>query len=400
MRPSAIREVMKLTARQGVVSFAGGFPALHAFPVDELARACSGVLQRSHTSALQYGPTEGLPVLREWIAAYLNRNGACVDASRILVTSGSQQGLDLIARVLADKGSRVFVESPTYVGALNAFRPAEPEVVGIAGEYGPEPEALAIAQAKAVEASGQGARFLYVGPNFQNPTGRCMTEAARVALAESADELNIPLVEDDPYGELWFDAPPPPTLQSRMPERCALLGSFSKVLAPGLRLGYIVAPRALMPTLVQAKQAADLHTGMFIQSVAGELLTGGFVDRHAPRLRALYRAQRDLMLSALHRKFGSGDLLQWAKPAGGMFIWARLVPDIDAGELLATAVAHGVAFVPGAVFYPEQADHRTLRLSFATVDAGQIEAGIESLATAIRTHLAVTPPRERGSRSG
>jgi 2-aminoadipate transaminase len=227
------------------------------------------------------------------------------------------------------------------------------------------------------------ARFLYVLPNFQNPTGRTMSEARRRSLSLRAAELNLPILEDNPYGDLWFDAPPPLPLTARHPEGCLYLGSFSKVLAPGLRLGFIVAPKAIYPKLLQAKQAADLHTPGFNQRMVARVMEGGFLDRHVPTIRALYKAQRDAMLAALDREM-QGLGVQWNTPDGGMFLWARLPEGMDAVALLPHAVDKGVAFVPGAAFYADAADPRTLRLSFVTASVEQIQSGMAALAAAIR----------------
>jgi 2-aminoadipate transaminase len=226
------------------------------------------------------------------------------------------------------------------------------------------------------------ARFLYVLPNFQNPTGRTMNEARRDALTHRASELGLPLVEDNPYGDLWFDAPPPAPLAARHPEGCIYLGSFSKILAPGLRLGYVVAPKAIFPKLLQAKQAADLHSPGFNQRMVAEVMRDGFLDRHVPTIRALYKSQRDAMLAALAREM-KGLGVEWNKPDGGMFLWVRLPEGMNAVELLPRAVEKGVAFVPGAPFYAQDPDARTLRLSFVTATHEQIDAGIAALARAV-----------------
>jgi 2-aminoadipate transaminase len=299
-----------------------------------------------------------------------------VDPAQVLITTGSQQGLDLVAKVLVDAGSRVLVETPTYLGALQAFTPMEPEIVGVhSDDEGIDVDAMAGAAA--------GARFLYVLPNFQNPTGRTMSEARRHALSQRAAELGLPLVEDNPYGDLWFDAPPPPPLTARNPEGGIYLGSFSKVLAPGLRMGYLVAPQAIFPKLLQAKQAADLHSPGFNQRVIAEVMKDGFLERHVPGIRALYKSQRDAMLAALAREMKGLDV-QWNTPDGGMFLWVRLPQGMDGVALLPRAVEKGVAYVPGGPFYAQDPDPRTLRLSFVTATHEQIDTGIAALARAIR----------------
>jgi 2-aminoadipate transaminase len=382
MNPSVIREILKVTERPGTISFAGGLPSPRTFPVAEFAAACEKVLRDDGPGALQYAASEGYGPLREMVAAMLPWK---VDPAQVLITTGSQQGLDLVAKVLIDAGSRILVETPTYLGALQAFAPMEPEVVSVASDdQGVLVDDLAD-QAAATLGAGAlaAARFLYVLPNFQNPTGRTMTESRRAALSRRAAELGLPLVEDNPYGDLWFDAPPPLPLTARNPDGCIYLGSFSKVLAPGLRLGFLVAPTMVYPKLLQAKQAADLHSPGFNQRMVAEVMKDGFLDRHVPTIRALYKSQRDAMLAALQREM-KGLEVQWNKPDGGMFLWARLPQGVSAIELLPRAVDKGVAFVPGAAFYAGQPDTRCLRLSFVTASVQQIDSGIAALAAAIR----------------
>jgi 2-aminoadipate transaminase len=374
MNPSVLREILKVTEKPGIISFAGGLPSPRTFPISEFAAACDKVLREDAHAALQYSASEGFPALREMVAAALPWR---VNPSQVLITNGSQQGLDLIAKVLIDAGSRILVETPTYLGALQAFSPMEPDVVSVASDD----EGVLIDD---LSTKAKGARFLYVLPNFQNPTGRTMSEARRAALSSRAAELGLPLVEDNPYGELWFDAPPPLPLTARNPDGCIYLGSFSKVLAPGLRLGFLVAPPALYPKLLQAKQAADLHSPSFNQRMIAEVMKGGFLDRHVPTIRALYKSQRDAMLTALKREMPPG--MEWNTPVGGMFLWARLPEGVDAVKLLPLAVEKGVAFVPGAPFYGADADPRTLRLSFVTASVEQIDTGMAALAAAIREY--------------
>ena len=372
MNPSVIREILKVTERPGIISFAGGLPSASTFAVDEFAEACAQVLHGDGAAALQYAASEGYGPLREWIAASLPWP---VDPAQVLVTTGSQQGLDLVAKVLIDAGSKVLVEAPTYLGALQAFAPMQPRLESVACDD----EGVRI---DALESAAADARFVYLLPNFQNPTGRTVSEERRAALSGFAARAGLPIVEDNPYGDLWFDAPPPLPLTARNPDGCIYLGSFSKVLAPGLRLGFLVAPPALYPTLLQAKQAADLHSPSLDQRIACRVLQAGLLDRRTPATRTLYRAQRDAMLAALGREMPAG--VQWNRPAGGMFLWLRLPPGLDAAALLPAAVERGVAFVPGAPFFAQGADARSLRLSFVTASAAQIDAGIELLAAVIR----------------
>jgi 2-aminoadipate transaminase len=377
MNPSVIREILKVTERPGIISLAGGLPSPKTFPISAFADACAEVLHKDGQAALQYAASEGYGPLREAVAAMLPW---AVDPAQVLVTTGSQQGLDLLAKVLLDPGSRVLVETPTYLGALQAFSPMEPEPVSVASDN----EGVRVDD---LVAKAPGARFAYLLPNFQNPTGRTMTEERRAAVSAAAAQAGLPIVEDNPYGDLWFDQAPPLPLTARNPDGCVYLGSFSKVLAPGLRLGFLVAPRALFPKLLQAKQAADLHSPGFNQRMVAEVMKEGFLGRHVPTIRALYKRQRDAMLAALTREMAGLDV-EFNKPAGGMFLWLRLPAGMDAVALLPRAVERGVAFVPGAPFYAGQSDPRTLRLSFVTASVEEIDTAITALAEAVREQLA------------
>jgi 2-aminoadipate transaminase len=376
MNPSVIREILKVTEKPGIVSLAGGLPSADTFPIEAMREACARVLRDAPREALQYAASEGFAPLREWVAAHLNEHQRMhVTADQVLITTGSQQGLDLAGKVLIDSDARVLVETPTYLGALQAFTPYEPQIVAVDSDHeGPLPEALA--------AAATGARFAYLLPNFQNPTGHVYSEARRAAIVAAAQKKGLPLLEDNPYGDLWFDAPPPPSLASRWPEGVLYLGSFSKVLAPGLRLGYIVAPSALYPKLLQAKQAADLHTPIFNQRVVHEVIRNGMLDTHVPTIRALYKTHRDAMQTSLAKHLGG--VAQWVTPVGGMFFWLELPEHIDAVALLPKAVDAGMAFVPGAAFYASTPRKNTLRLSFVTSPPEKIEAGVAALARVLK----------------
>ena len=372
MNPSVLREILKVAERPGIKSMAGGLPSPLTFPVEAIKEACQKVLTDAPGPALQYAASEGFGPLREWVAARLSRPGYTVSPDEVLVTTGSQQGLELMAKAFIDPGAPIAVEQPTYLGALQAFTPFEPEFVAVdCDDEGPLPQAL---QAAA------GARFLYVLPNFQNPSGRSMGLARRVAVAQAAARARLPLVEDNPYGELWYDAPPPTPLAAVAAAEGAAaiyLGSFSKVLAPGLRLGYVVAPAELYPKLLQAKQAADLHTPGFNQRVAYEVIRAGLLDKHLPMVRAMYKTQRDAMRDALHKHLPDG--CRFNVPAGGMFFWVELPAGLDTRTLLPRAVDAGMAYVPGAPFYCRDARANTLRLSFVTVAPPEIDKGVAAL---------------------
>jgi len=374
MNPSSIREILKVTERPGIISLAGGLPCAEAFPVEAVREASARVLRDAPHASLQYASSEGLPELREWVAEHLRDAGMQVDASQVLITTGSQQGLDLLGKVLVDAGSRVAVESPTYLGALQAFNVFEPEWLPVASDsQGPMPEALLLAR---------GARLLYALPNFQNPSGRCISASRREAIVKTAQSIGLPIVEDNPYGELWYDERPPAPLAAHWPDGVAYLGSFSKVLAPGLRLGYVVAPPALGSKLLQAKQAADLHTPGFNQRIVLDILRTDLLSRHLTSMRVRYKAQRDAMADALRLHLPEG--CRWEVPRGGMFFWVELPAGVEAQALLPHAVERGVAFVPGDAFYAGRGDPGTMRLSFVTAAPDQIDRGVRMLADALR----------------
>ena len=378
IQSSAIREILKVTERPEVISFAGGLPAPATFPVEEMRSALDRVLSTRGREALQYSTTEGFAPLRDWIARRLSTSDAPVSADEVLIVSGSQQGLDLLAKVLLDPGDVVLVETPTYLGALQAFSLFDPHYVSIASdENGLIPDAL--------NDSMRGAKFLYCLPNFQNPTGRLLAEERRHDLVKRARELDLLILEDDPYGALSYDGETPPSIRSLAPERTVYMGSFSKVLAPGLRLGYVIAPPALRAKLVQAKQATDLHTATLSQMAVHEVIKDGFLDTHIPTIRTLYREQCAAMLVALSRHMPEG--VRWNKPRGGMFLWAELPQGMDASAVLACAVEQNVAFVPGMPFYAANPVIESLRLAFVTVPPPRIEEGVERLASVIRAKL-------------
>ncbi len=385
MNPSILREILKIAERPGVRSMAGGLPSPDTFPVAAIQEACDTVLSQHPKEALQYAATEGFGPLREWVATSLAAGGAKVSADQVLITTGSQQGLDLVGKAFIDPGAPIAVEAPTYLGALQAFMPYEPAFASLSGDAeGPTPEAIASLPHRA-----PGTRFLYLLPNFQNPTGGQISHPRRDAIVAAAQVAGTPIVEDNPYGDLWFDQPPPPSILSRWPEGTVYLGSFSKVLTPGFRLGFVVAPPAVYSKLVSAKQAADLHTPGFNQRVVYEVVRNGFLDAHVPTIRERYRQQRDAMATALKTHMPDGTT--WQNPRGGMFFWLRLPEGFDTLPLLDAAVAAGVAFVPGAPFYTENPDARTLRLSFVTLSASEIADAVAVLGRVLAESTRTAP---------
>ena len=384
MNPSIIREILKVTEKPGVLSMAGGLPSADTFPVEAIKTACDRVLTHNAKEALQYAASEGFAPLREWVAAKVATLGIQASPDQVLITSGSQQGLDLVGKLLCDAGAPVAVETPTYLGALQAFTPYEPIFASlVSDDEGPLPSAI-----EALPHDAPGTRFAYLLPNYQNPTGRVMSAQRREAVVAAARKAGVPIVEDNPYGDLWFDQPPPASLSSLWPEGSIYLGSFSKVLTPGFRLGYIVAPSEIYPKLLQAKQAADLHTPGFNQRVVHEVIKGGFLDEHVPKIRARYKANRDAMAKALAECLPPG--CEWQVPEGGMFFWIRLPEGLDAMTLLPRAVDAGIAYVPGAAFYAHQPDPRTLRLSFVTLTPDLIAEGVDKLGRMLHEALALT----------
>jgi len=378
LESSAIRDILKVTVRPEVISFAGGLPSPATFPVERMRAAYDAVLSKQGKVALQYGPSDGYAPLREWIADSLSAGGAKIVPAQVLMVSGSQQGLDLLGKVLVDEGSKVLVETPSYLGALQAFSVYRPQFVSVATDgHGLLPEQVA--------AIGQGARLLYALPNFQNPTGRTLPLERRAALVETCARLGLPLIEDDPYGALSYRSEPLPKMLTMNPGGVIHMGSFSKVLTPGIRLGYLVAPLPLAAKLEQAKQAADLHTAQLTQMVVHEVVKDGFLDTHIPTIRKLYADQCQVMLDALAEFFPASA--SWTKPEGGMFIWVTLPSHIDSMKLLDEAIADHVAFVPGAPFYANAPERNTLRLSFVTVPPEKIREGVARLGKLIRAKI-------------
>lgn len=372
---SAIREILKVTERPEVISFAGGLPSPKGFPIEPMRAAFDRVLRDQGERALQYGPTEGYAPLRAWVAEDMRRVGAEVSPEEVLIVSGSQQALDMLGKLYIDLGSRVLVEAPSYLGALQSFSLCEPKFIAVpTDERGLIPEAL-------TDERAAGARFIYVLPNFQNPTGLTLDLARRQALVERCAQLDLPIIEDDPYGELRYAGEPLPGLLGlgrAVGATVIRLGTFSKVLAPGLRLGYVVAPRDVIAKLVQIKQATDLHTATLTQMAVYETIRNGFLGIHLPKVRELYRQQCAYMLDAMDEHFPT--TVRWTHPEGGMFIWVTLPAQFDSEVLLRAAIEQHVAFVPGAPFFAGVEPMRnTLRLSFATASEDRIRTGIAVL---------------------
>jgi len=393
---SAIRELLKLTQQSDIISFAGGLPAPELFPVEEFQTATDRVLAKYGSKALQYSTTEGYEPLREYIVDKMAQYGVQAAPENVLITSGSQQALDLIGKILIDAGDLILTERPTYLGALQAWRAYQAEFVTVPiDEDGMQTEQIE-------EALCAGPKFMYILPNFQNPGGVTLSLERRRTLINITDRYGIPIIEDDPYGELRFEGEylPPlvvldaEKLNSRTPAGSAhgfyrgnviYLSTFSKTLAPGLRLGWIVAPTEVIRECVKAKQGMDLHTSSFIQMVAHEVVKDGFLKGHVRRIRQVYRERRDIMLDAMARYFPPG--VSWTRPHGGLFLWVTLPEAMDAATILEKAVANKVAFVPGTSFYPNGSGHNTFRLNFSNARPEQIKIGIKQLGDVLAAEL-------------
>jgi 2-aminoadipate transaminase len=381
MHASDIRELLKLTARPEIISLAGGLPAPELFPIDEYRRAFEWVLETNGSAALQYGPSEGYRPLRELLATRLTRLGIPAEPEHVLITNGSQQGLDLIGKIFLNPNDAVCLENPSYMGAVQAFDSYQADYVIV-----PMDDDGMRSQELDDILRRHKVKFIYALPNFQNPSGRTMSLPRRRMLIETARAYGVPIVEDDPYGELRFEGEHLPSLRSLWPEGVIYLGTFSKILAPGFRLGWMVAPAPLYDELVFAKQPADLHSSTATQMATYEVCKEeGFLDQHIERIIDVYRERRDVMLRVLEAHFPAG--CRWTKAHGGLFVWAELPPSIDTRELLAEAIEEHVAFVPGQSFHPDRSGHNTMRLNFSNVTPDRIEEGIARLGRAISRRL-------------
>jgi 2-aminoadipate transaminase len=389
MKASAIRELLKVTEQPDMISFGGGFPASEVFPVEEFKRACNYVLEHNGASALQYGGTDGYVPLREMIARHSNQIGINVDVDNILITSGSQQALDLLGKIFINRGDRILVESPTYLGALQAWNAYGAEYITVpTDDQGMRTDMLE-------EALRIGPKFIYVLPNFQNPTGTTLPVERRQQLIELADRYGVPIIEDDPYGQLRFegeDLPAVELLDSRMREQngtytgnVIYLSTFSKILAPGLRLAWVIAPKEVMRKLSLAKQGTDLHTSTFNQIVTHEVGQHGFIDQHVKLIQKVYCERRNAMLDALEEHMP--EEISWTHPQGGLFLWLTLPEQFNATEMLPEAIEEKVAYVPGEFFHPDGSGKNTMRLNFSFCCPERINEGIYRLGKAFKKKL-------------
>lgn len=382
MQVSVIREILKVVAQDGMISLAGGIPAPESFPIETIRQLSNDVLDEFGAAALQYDKTEGFEPLRQALINYLPERGVVnVSDETLTVFSGSQSTLDIIAKILISPNDKIAIEAPTYLGAISAFNAYQPNYITIqTDDDGIIPDALETILKKHT------IKLIYLVPTFQNPTGRTLSLERRQEVARLLKKYDVLLLEDDPYSALRYSGEALPTIQQFAPEHVIYSSTFSKILAPGLRLGFCIAPKDLARWLVIAKQGTDLHTQTFGQAIAALYLMNGHLNEQLPRIIELYRPRRDAMLTALENYMPEG--FRWTQPEGGMFLWATGPDGLDAEDLYHRCVARGVAFVPGKYFYSEEgAGIETLRLNFTMVPPNIISKAIETLAATVQDML-------------
>ncbi len=390
MKSSVIRELLKLTEQPDIISFAGGLPAPEVFPIEAFQRASKKVLSEYGPQALQYGTTEGYAPLRQFIADQITQPGFEVSAANILITSGSQQALDLIGMTFINQGDHILVESPTYLGALQAWNLYGANYVTVKTDQDGMDTADLEAQLRT------GPKFIYILPNFQNPMGVTMSMERREQLVHLADKYGIPIVEDDPYMQLRFEGEHLPSVgvvdtKMRGGSHCnesnvIYLSTFSKTLAPGLRIAWVVAPEAVIQKMVMAKQAIDLHTATVNQYIAYEVAKDGFLEEHIKTIIEVYRQRRDIMLESFDEYMPAG--VSWTKPSGGLFLWVTLPEQMDSVKIFEDAVKEKVAFVPGQSFHADGSGKNTMRMNFSNSSPEMIVEGVRRLSIVIKKHLA------------
>jgi 2-aminoadipate transaminase len=396
MGSSAIRELLKVTEQTDIISFAGGFPAAEYFPVERFREASDYVLKNYSSRALQYGTTEGFQPLREYMVNKMAKLGVKRSVENVLITSGSQQSLDLVGRIFINKGDRIITERPTFIGSMQSWRAYQAEFITLpVDEEGMNTEALD-------ETIKLKPKFMYILPNYQNPAGVTLSMDRRQTIVKLARQYGIPIVEDDPYWELRYEGEHLPSLLSLDEEmgrvrfsgesardldhgKVIYLGTFSKTLAPGLRLGWIMAPAELIRDCALAKQGMDLHTSMFVQMVAYQVVKDGFLEEHIAQVREVYRERRDIMLNAMSREFPS--VVKWTRPQGGLFLWVTLPEMVNSLGILRKAIESKVAFVPGSAFYPDGGGDNEFRLNYSNAKPEQIEQGIKRLGKVLASEL-------------
>jgi len=384
MKSSEIRELLEVSQRPGIISFGGGLPNPGAFPVEDIKKIVNDVLTEEGDIALQYGTTPGRTVLIDEIISMAKKEGIKAEGKNVVITVGSQQALDLLGRVFLNEGDTVFLGSPTYLGGINVFRYYGADMVGVTlDDDGMDVDELE-EKIKESRKKGKNLKMIYTIPTFQNPAGVVMSEERRKRIVEIAEENNLLLVEDDPYGKLRFDGKPLKPLKAH-DENVIYLGTFSKILAPGFRLAYVIAPEEVTKKMVIAKQSVDLCTPTFTQSIAYRFIRDGHMERHIPRIIEMYKRKRDLMLEVLDEYFPEG--CRWTHPHGGMFLWATLPEHIDTKEMFKDAIKEKVAYVHGRAFYVDDGGSNAMRLNFSNPSDEEITEGIKRLGKVIEKKL-------------
>jgi 2-aminoadipate transaminase len=386
MRRSEIRELLKVTRRPDIISFAGGLPAPETFPVQEIQEICCKILTEKGATALQYGPTEGEMPLREELAKWLAREKPGITAENILIMAGSQQGLDVTAKILIDPGDIIIVELPTYIGGLQAFNAYRAKMIGVPQDkHGMRIDKLEKVLAT-LAARKKKPKFIYVVPEFQNPSGATLTLERRKILLELAYHFEVPVVEDSPYRDLRFTGSPIPPLYSLDTQnQVILLGTFSKIFCPGLRLAWIMAPFEWLDRMIVAKQSMDLCCPSYNQFIAAEYMQKGLLDGQIAKIKKLYGEKCETMLKALHDEMPRG--VTWTKPEGGLFLWLQLPKKMSANELVAKALEENVAYVVGSAFHCNGKGQNTMRLNFSYPSHEHIKEGIHRLASVIKKNM-------------
>ena len=379
IKASEIRELLKLTQRPEVISFAGGLPAPELFPVEELKKVTAKVLEENGTAAIQYGPTEGYGPLREQIAKRMEKVHVNITPDDILVTSGSQQGLDFAAKIFINPGDIIICESPSYLGAINAFKAYEPKFV----EIDTDDEGMIMEDLEEALKNNDNVRFIYVIPDFQNPSGKTWSVERRKKLVELANKYNVAILEDNPYGELRFEGEILPAVKHYDTEgRVIFLGTFSKIFCPGLRLGWVVADGEVLNKFVMVKQGADLQSSTISQMEVAKFLETYDIEEHIEKIKVVYKKRRDLMMKTMEEEFP--EEVTFTYPEGGLFTWVVLPEHMNAREIAVKALEENVAFVPGGSFFPNGGHENTFRMNYSNMDEERIVEGVKRLGKVLK----------------
>lgn len=386
IRSSEIRELLEISQKPGVISFAGGLPNPKAFPVNDIKEIVNKILEEEPVKALQYGATGGLAEFREELVKYAKKHGIETKFDEVFITVGSQQALDIVGRVFIDEGDIIFVALPTYLGAINAFLAYGAKLVGVPLDENGMRVDLLEEKIKELKKKGEKLKMIYTVPTFQNPAGVELSEERRKRMVEIANEHNLIIVEDEPYERLRFEGKPLKAIKSYDSEgRVIYMATFSKILAPGLRLAYVIASEELTKKMIVAKQSMDLCAPGFTQAIAYHYIKNGYIERHIPKIIEMYRRKRDIMLDALEEYFPPG--CKWTKPRGGMFLWVELPKHISTIEMLPDAINEKVAYVHGKAFHVDGSGENTMRLNFTNPEDDMVREGIRRLANVIKKRI-------------